>query len=336
MTLTQVTDFIKNKWLLLLLLILVIFLTIVVFGFRREKPELTKLAVPQAEIKQAPNLVGAAGVLDLSFLQLPEIPKRLAIYQAARRGLPDAGALVIAQKFGITVNPQVANDVELGKIYNFIQDSLSLSVSEEEINFSQPPTTTGSLPNVTTAAVVSEKFLREKNLWAENLVFETNKITYSGENQQPVEKELAVFIKIPITFKVSGFSFVSQNPKDPYSFIEIGRNSEVVRLRFRHPPQLTEVGVFQTKDEKTIFDELKQGKGKIVYANTEEEGGLTTEDLPLVQVRSAKIKNVSLAYYDPIPRSNQIVPVFVFEGDFVDIKGQVGVLTLYLPAIANQ
>lgn len=340
------------KKILPLLGVFLIFLLLIVTIFARYRqpqvPIPTTTPIPPPTITQNPLQTGSP-TLDFSQARPPQIPGKLPVFTAQKITLSDSFARSLAASFDITSEPFLVEENTLnGKQYTFRKGEATLTINENSIRYEN------YTPNLT-----SENKLTENELENTALTF-TQQLPTTNDNLT-INRNLTKFLEI----KSSGFedsiasasSFQDANlveyfldksipsnvpligptPETTFANARINKSGEILYFRSMLLGNFVEQDLYELKNPQEATSEVAKDSGKIVQTLLLDENNQANElfrSQP-INLETANITNIYLAYFLPDDLSEQIQPIYVFEGKFQNELTQNGKVVIYLPAIKS-
>ena len=339
MTLTDLVQIIKTRWVLLTLFLGVVGLIILILF--RGIPGPSKPTLPPIPIATYSASTKPAS-FDFSSLPKIEYPKQLSAYTIEVQKFTKKQATDLAVKLGFGPDPaQTVENTTTGTLYAWHDATRSLDVSEQIARYTLFSGGFTGLQLVTdekTTQNTAIKFLKETGL-ATGLTINPTYTSYfkvEGGQLTPVGKQEANIVQFSLQRVLGNYPLVGQNPILD-QVIRVDGSGKIVSFQVKPAVTYDEIAKYPLKTKNSATKEISGGQGVITTATKVLGGGLLEiTEQPGFQLSKGTIKNVYLAYYYPIPAPDTLQPIFVFEGDFVDKKGQEGQLTIYLPAIEGQ
>ena len=340
--LTTTIQLIKRASTVLVFLFLVSLLLVAIF-FRYQKKapqEAPPVPISSPIINQNPNQKQPA-LLNLSQLETATIPENLPAFIAQKYTITDIAAQTLAKGFGITNNPSFVEEETLdGKQYNWDEGNLSLTVSQTSLLFKNKTKITGvklSLKELKEKAA----FFVQKVPLADNLAIDDQKTKYLTITDKDRLKSASSFenahlVEFSYQKNLSGLPLLTNQPDSPYTSIDIAKDGQVVYLSSRFFEKFTQLDSYPIKSASEAVDQIKNGQGKIVLTQILDENGQALElfrNQP-ININSALINKLSLAYFLPDNPQETIQPIFVAEGNF-QRENEKGRVLIYLAAIKS-
>ncbi len=314
------------KWAAIIIGIIIgIFVLIKVFFFIKEIISPTPDAPPTVSFGKLPSIFFPESInkkftysVDTLSGELPVLPDRTKVYEMEKPG-PDLLAVQRASEkvssLGFNNKPEQLSDIQ----YRWTSPgppakSLVLNVNMASFTLyssylTDPAVLSGvSLGNQEDALSTAKTFLNALGLYPEDIDEKKTKIElYSINNEVLGPAESLSRAKL---ISVSYF----QQDKDEIKMVYPGgtnstmnlvigsgkENPQVVNVRFFYQKATEESATYPIKTAQEAFEELKNGKGRVVSQ--------TGENLNIV------IKNVYLGLYSEGKQQEYLMPVIVFEG----------------------
>lgn len=350
--LTSTAQLVKKIFPFLGFLIIVILLIVAIF-YRYKQP-LTPPSQPKSTpisppiITQNP-LQTSSPTLDFSQTPTLQVPAELPIFTAQKISLTNNAAQSLGSSFGIASPPFLVEENTLnGKQYTFRQGNISLTLNETSIryeNYSPSSTSESNLPQSELANMVLP-FIKRLPLTDKDLSINHNLTKFQTITTDGLEDSIgsaatfqeASVVEYFFEKKLSSdYPLIGPTPEVTFARVKINKSGEIIYLRAMLFENFNEQSPYQLKTPDEAINEVLKGSGKIVQTLLLDENNQANELFRTgpVDIKSANIKKVYLAYLLPDDVSEPIQPIYVFEGKFQNELTQNGNVVIYLPAIKN-
>lgn len=316
------------------------------FRYRQPKISLpTTTPIPPPTIIQHPSQTSSPA-LDFSQAPIPQIPDQLPVFTAQKIVLSDSFAQSLATSFSITSDPFLIEENTLsGKQYTFRKGEVSLAINENTIRyenynsnltpenklteaelentaltFAQQVPTVGD--NLTLNRSLT-KFLKIKSGGFEDSI--TSASSFQDANLVEYFLDKSPFPNIPL---------IGPTPETTFANVRINKSGEILYFRSMLSGNFIEQDLYKLKPPDEATSAVTKGSGKIMETLLLDENNQANElfrSYP-ISLEAANITNIYLAYFMPENLSEQIQPIYVFEGKFQNELTQNGKIVIYLPA----
>lgn len=343
-SLTQTIQSLKKIGFILFFLVIIgLLLTAVFWRYKKPTtpPQITTTPISTPGIKQDPAQKQPE-TFDFSQAQKPQIPENLPVYKLKKYELIDQSAQAVASSFGISNKPfLIEPNTRDGKQYNWQQEGLDLALSKTMIRFEKKVANLNTQNNLPQEELQkkSSEFIQKIPLLDRDLVLNPQKTQYLIlENERFTNAgtfDNSQIIQLFYDKRLSDYPLVGNSPDVLQTIIKIQKNGEILSLNSRFFEEYEVSGTAQLKSPSEALDEIRIGKGKIVQTLILDQYGQAIELFRAtpVDVKSVQINKISLAYFLPSNTEDLIQPIFNVEGTFSHKGGEVGKITIYLPAV---
>jgi hypothetical protein len=293
---SEMINFLKNKWALLLLVgVALVLILIKVFWLPKQQAGLFPSASPQQTLplpKFIPEQITNQSVnFELGPLSLTNQPTTLPVYQVS--------------SIGEDYFPEASGNLE-GQTILF---------------------------DNATAIEEAKKILKEKGLEINNSATHVSYKTVENLNafSVPTASEASIFV-VDFQLKKDGFPIVLEQPHASIYSVWLGKNGKMQK-GFAFKPVLGEAANFPMRSLEQAKTDITKQKGTVVWLEqqlTEEgaPGPLTIDKITL--------DTVYLAYLLPSQAPGYLQPIYVFEGKASLVDGSSVAAAVYLPAVEEK
>jgi len=327
---------------LAVLLIIILLVGAIIFRVKKQeiRPSATPIPINPPQIRQDPSQKSPS-TIDFSQIQSLNIPKELPAYATDKYNLTDQSVKTLAHSFGITNPPTVIEeDTHDGKQYNWESGNSRLTASQTALRYESKTQT------IETKGSFSQDELLDKALsFTQKIPVIDKEVTYNSQKTRYLNIsngrlasassfENAQIVEFSFDKKLSSLPILGQSPDSNFVKIRMEKNGSISYLSARFFSKFTEQNLHKVKTQKEATEEVRRGQGKIIQTLILDENGQALElfRAQSVDIKTAIITNVSLAYFLPSDLGEPIQPIFVFEGNFK--KGnETGKVVIYLPAL---
>jgi hypothetical protein len=338
LNLTNIISILKKYWVFVVLIVIGLGLLIIRFTTQEDRPDLQSLPETQTTLMK-PIIDGLPLPSNVSFKieSFPEIAQA-EIYQGKEIIFSSEKAKLVGSKLGFSQDPQITDDVFLGKfrLWNENNYSLSISLSPGTIDYSldlykASIPTSNQLPSPEKTRTKLETLLKDLEIsplpeisWQkeEYLIKGFYFKTVSSPND-------ANFIKSGFNPTIGDYQLVGPNPYEPLVSLILDREENIVKLFFQsYFSDFEKKEAFPLKNEKDIKLTLKTD-GKIVYYDT-----LKTS-IAVPEFKSVSLEQVRLAYFQEMKRNLTVQPIYILNGTGTLKDGKKTAVIVYLPAVSS-
>jgi len=241
-------------------------------------------------------------------------------------------------------NPDSKVDLRINTVTGQLTLETPLSLIEQKVK-------PGEAPPLETAKSQAVSFLRQhwevpedyqKGLQETLLTKVENGTLERADN--PYEAELVrvdLFRKIELgDQKKKEYSILGPNPKEGLIQVMVAGTdfdigSRIPRVKYTYwPINRDEESLYPLKDAQTAYQQLRDGRGYIVYLNPKNRNPyLAYTPLKITRIL---IRNVSIAYFDSEKQLKFLQPIYVFEGVAFTDKNEESEYVAYVPAVSAQ
>lgn len=337
--LTSITQTTKKVGTIILVISTIALLLGLIY-FRFKEKEQAPIPLDTPSIRQNPGQK-APGTLDLSSIKANELefPKELPVFGLQSYQMTDEGAKAQAKNLGLDGDPTRIEEATLdGKQYSWDLQNQRLTLSQTTIlHHNNPPEKLDSftLDQLKNAA---SDFLQKAPLIGNNLVSNEIRTKYLISDRGGITStgsfESAQLVEFSFDKKLSGLELVDNTPDSTFTTVRIRKDGAVVYLSSRFFETINQGKNYALMSATEAINQISKGQGKVVQTQILDQYGQALDlfrNQP-VNVPSAKITNLSLAYFLPDKLEEPLQPIFVAEGAFQE-NNETGKIVIYLPAI---
>ncbi len=277
---------------------------------------------------------------DFSTLNQIAYPQNLPVYTAQKNQIDLSKAQAIAAKFSFTGEPsKVINSTADGTQFSWFDKNRILAISQTTIRFDdQTQNSSNSLAEEDLKNKASD-FINSLPLIGSGLVLNDKKTAYYAYSNSKLISASSFadsqYVQFSFDRNLSNNPIYNSALNPSYLTISIKKDGNINQLYTKIFSDFTANGQYPLKTLDEAKKEIENGQGKIVNTFMPDKNGqaLQLYQLQPNDISIAKFNNVALAYFLPVSTSENIVPIFVFTGDFLTYSNQTGKIVLYLPAI---
>ena len=284
-------------------------------------------------------------LIDVSQIQLPQIPNELPAYQVKTYPLADKDYADIASTLGVNTPPSLTEEQTIyGKQVNWKQDNSTLTINQYNLRYeNQIPNQTGTNLSEDQIKQKGDDFMKKLSAVGDNLII--RKVNYLKNPNQSSKSNDSYFqsaasfdesqtLEIVYDKKLSNYPLYAGNSNNSYAILRITKDGTIIYFASKIFQSFTPSNSYKLKSTKDAINQIQNHQGKVVQTQIPDQNGQILE-LFRTQPQSinvTNIKSLTIAYLLPTDITQPIQPVFVAGGEFKNSNNDVGEVTIYLPA----
>lgn len=307
--------------------------------------KLPALAVPKLPIENGENMTYT---IDTPTGKFPALPAKTKVYRIeipSATLLSESRARALAKSLGFSNEPTRVSSSELH--WDDVPTSRSFDINIVTGNFNLKTDyaklaldlTPGSTPTQAQAINTSLTFLTNKQLLSKDYLegSQTTALikTASGNPVEAGSLSDAQITRINFWRQIDKVNITGPNPKEGLIQMDIASSEGVAgipAINYNSWLLNTEkVGEYPLKAVDKAYMELKSGQGGFTYLKLRGQDYFASYQ-PL-NLSTASVRQVELAYYDTLMPQSFLQPIFVFSGIFKTTGGSEGEFVAYVPAV---